>query len=168
MDSLSINGDLLPVKFNYTFYNRVLDHYDPSQKDADGFNLLISGLIAEDPSAIVKAYRFAIQQKSIPAAKDVEEALNTAGIWDTEDPFSDLYQQLRSVGFLRLKIRALLKSLKDTYTNSKAALDVVSGSLNPKSKNDRETKRQAEVEVELNKAAYEMAKKQLTALGKEE
>lgn len=167
MDSLSINGDLLPVKFNYTFYNRVLDHYDPSQKDADGFNLLISGLIAEDPSAIVKAYRFAIQQKSIPAAKDVEEALNAAGVWDTEDPFGDLYQQLRSVGFLRLKIRALLKSLKDTYTNSKAALDVVSDSFNQKSKKDREAKRQAEVEVKLNKAAYEMAKKQLAVLGKE-
>lgn len=167
MDSLSINGNLLPVKFNYTFYNRVLDHYAPDQKDTDGFNLLIAGLIAEDPSAIVKAYRFAIQQKSLPAAKDVEEALDAAGVWDSEDPFSDLYQQLRAVGFLRLKIQALLKSLKDTYTNSKTALGVVSGSFNPKSKDDREAKRQAEVEVKLSKASYEMAKKQLTELGKE-
>lgn len=166
MDSLSINGNLLPVKFNYTFYGRVLDHYATDDKDADGFNLLISDLIAEDPSAIVKAYRFAIQQKSLPAAKDVEEALDAAGMWDSEDPYSDLYQQLYSVGFFRLKIQALLKSLKDTYTNSKKALEVLGDSFNPKSKKDQEAKKQAEVEVKLSKASYEMAKKQLADLGK--
>lgn len=164
MDSLSINGNLLPVKFNYTFYSRVLDHYAKDDKDADGFNLLISDLIAEDPSAIVKAYRFAVQQKSLPSAKDVEESLNTAGVWDSEDPFSDLYQQLRSVGFLRLKIQALLKSLKDTYTNSKKALEVLSDTFNPKSKDDRDRKREAETEVKLAKAGYELTKENLVKL----
>lgn len=169
MNSLEINDKTYEIKFNYTFYGRVLDHFvDGKDKDGDdevdGFNALLGALIEKDPNAIVKAYRFACVGKSLPALSDVASALDKAGIWDSEDPFGDLYKELKSVGFLALQIKRYLNSMKQDWKTSEIILSVAKDQA--KTKEEKETVRQSEVETAGAKARYEYVKKLLEDLGK--
>lgn len=165
MNQLEVNGKDYQIKFNHRFYNRIVEDYAKKNKDSnsDGFNNLIAGLISQDPDAVVKAYRCACDSKSIPSMDAVGDALEDAGIFDSEDVFNDVYKEIKSNGFLAMKIRHLLELLKDAWKNSEIALNVVKGKA---SKSDQKNLREAETEVEINKQAYELVKKQLAELGK--
>ncbi|KRL27320.1 hypothetical protein FD27_GL001074 [Limosilactobacillus frumenti DSM 13145] len=165
MDELEINGKTYPIKFNHRFYDRVVEDFAKKHKDSnvDGFNNLINGLIMEDPDAVVRAYRFACQTKSLPSANDVANALDEQGIFDSDDIFNDVYKEIKSSGFLALKIRHLLTSLKQIWKESEVALQVVKENT---TKGHQKEIQQATTEVAINEQAYELAKKQLAELGK--
>ena len=165
MNELEINGKTYPIKFNHRFYARVVEDYAKKHKDSDvnGFNNLINGLIMEDPDAVVRAYRFACQTKSLPSANDVSNALDEQGIFDSDNIFNDVYKEIKSSGFLALKIRHLLTSLEHIWKESEVALKVFKENT---PKNKQKDVQQAMTEVAINEQAYKLAKKQLAELGK--
>lgn len=165
MDELTINGKTYQIKFNHRFYDRIVDEYAKKHKDddVDGFNNLIAGLVSEDPDAVVKAYRCACQSKSLPSVDAVGDALDDEGAFENGHIFSDVYKEIKASGFLAMKINHLLVLLKNTWKNSEIALKVVKSKA---VKDDQKDIRAAETEVETNKQAYELAKKQLTELAK--
>lgn len=165
MDELEINGKTYQIKFNHRFYDRVVEDYAKKHKDSnvDGFNNLINGLIMEDPDAIVRAYRFACQGKSLPSANDVSNALDEQGVFDSENVFNDVYKEIKSSGFLALKIRHLLTSLENIWKESEVALKVVKEKT---PKNQQKNLQEAETDVAISERAYKLVKKQLAELGK--
>ena len=165
MDELTINGKTYQIKFNHRFYNRIVDEYAKKHKDdeVDGFNNLIAGLVSEDPDAVVKAYRCACQGSSLPSIDAVGDALDDEGVFDNDQVFSDVYKEIQASGFLAKKINHLLVLLKNTWKNSEIALKVIKDKA---SKDEQKDIRTAETEVETNKQAYELAKKQLAELAK--
>lgn len=165
MDELTINGKTYQVKFNHRFYNRIVDEYAKKHKDddVDGFNNLIAGLVSEDPDAVVKAYRCACQSNSLPSIDAVGDALDDEGVFDNGHIFSDVYKEIKASGFLAMKINHLLVLLKNIWKNSEIALKVVKDKAN---KDEQKDVRAAETEVETNKQAYELVKKQLAELAK--
>ncbi len=166
MDELKINGKDYEVKFNHRFYNRIVEEFAKENKDSDtdGFNNLIAGLISEDPDAVVRAYRCACQSKTLPSMDAVGDALEDAGLFESNDIFGETYKAIKDNGFLTMKIQHLLKLLKDNWKNSEIALKVVKEKTG---KRDQKNLQQAETDVEINKQAYELAKKQLQELGKQ-
>lgn len=173
MDSLEINGKMHDIKFNYKFYDRVVQHFADDQDTdkntkVDGFNLMIGQLIDKNPQAVVKAYRYACVGKSLPALSDVADALDKEGIWDSKDPYADLYKQIKAVGFLAQAINHFLTSTEQDYEISKIGLSVAKKFV----KKDEDGKevtdqvRALELEAESNKAQAEWLKKRLEALGK--
>lgn len=166
MDELKINGKDYEVKFNHRFYNRIVEEFAKENKDSDtdGFNNLIAGLISEDPDAVVRAYRCACQSKTLPSMDAVGDALEDNGLFESDDIFSETYKAIKDNGFLAMKIQHLLKLLKDNWKNSEIALKVVKEKTG---KRDQKNLQQAETDVEINKQAYELAKKQLQELGKQ-
>ena len=171
MRELEIHGKAVEIKFNYNFYSRLMEEAQSKQnkKDSsqtvDGFNQLIEGLVDQDPGAIVTAYRAAVVGKTRPTRADVEQALDEAGIWDTENPFNDLYKELQSVGFLRLKVQHLLQLLQEEVVTAKTALEAMQETAN-KSKESKEEVKQARNGVVLAQKTYEMAKNFIDNLSK--
>lgn len=165
MDELTINGKTYQIKFNHRFYDRIVSEYAKKHKDADvdGFNNLIAGLISEDPDAVIKAYRCACQSNSLPSIDAVGDALDDEGVFDNDQVFSDVYKEIKASGFLAMKINHLLVLLKNIWKNSEIALKVIKDKA---SKDEQKDIRAAETEVETNKQAYELAKKQLDELAK--
>lgn len=165
MDELTINGKTYQIKFNHRFYNRIVDEYAKGHKDddVDGFNNLIAGLVSEDPDAVVKAYRCACQSKSLPSIDAVGDALDDEGAFDNGHIFSEVYKEIKASGFLAMKINHLLVLLKNIWKNSEIALKVVKGKA---TKDEQKDVRAAETEVETNKQAYELVKKQLAELAR--
>lgn len=166
MNGLKINGNDYEVKFNHRFYNRVVEEFAKKNKnsDTDGFNNLIAGLISEDPDAVVRAYRCACQSKVLPSMDAVGDALEDAGLFESNDVFSETYNAIKDNGFLAMKIQHLLKLLKDNWKNSEIALKVVKENAG---KRDQKDIQQAETEVEINRQAFELAKNQLQDLDKQ-
>lgn len=165
MNELEINGKTCQVKFNHRFYNRIVEEFAKNHKDSDtdGFNNLIAGLISQDPDAVVRAYRCACQSKSLPSMDAVGDALEDTGLFDSDKVFSETYQSIKDNGFLAMKIQHLLKLLKDNWKNSEIALKVVKENTG---KREQKNLQQAETDVQINKQAYELAKKQLQELDK--
>lgn len=165
MNELEINGKTYQVKFNHRFYNRIVEEFAKKHKDSDtdGFNNLIAGLISQDPDAVVRAYRGACQSKSLPSMDAVGDALEDAGLFDSDKVFDDTYKAIKDNGFLEMKIQHLLKLLKDNWKNSEIALKVVKENTGKREQKDLQ---QAETDVQINKQAYELAKKQLQELDK--
>lgn len=165
MDELTINGKTYQIKFNHRFYDRIVDEFAKKHKDddVDGFNNLIAGLVSEDPDAVIKAYRCACQSNSLPSIDAVGDALDDEGVFDNDQVFSDVYKEIKASGFLAMKINHLLVLLKNIWKNSEIALKVVKGKA---TKDEQKDVRVAETEVETNKQAYELAKKQLDELAK--
>lgn len=161
---LEINGKVYETKFNYGFYHRIVDGYS-NDKDADGFNLFIGGLVDQDPQAIVKGYRFAIVGKDLPSEDEIADALDAKGVFEEDDPFGEMYKEVKSVGFLAKAINHLLALLKKDWKNSELALKILKDNAT-KSKEDKDNLKQAVQEVEANKVAYETTKKILENLGK--
>lgn len=179
MKHLEINGNEYEVKFDYNFYNRLLEEADAKPKNnaknqgngqainTDGFNQLILQLIDHDPQAIVDAYRAAIVGKKRPTRHDIEAALAKDGVWDAKDPFGDLYKELKTDGFLRLKIQHLLHSMQEDITTSKIALEAVSESVGKsKKKDDQDSIQEAKNNVIVAQKTYEMMKDFLDHLEK--
>lgn len=165
MDELTVKGKTYQIKFNHRFYNRIVDEFSKAHKDADvdGFNNLIAGLVAEDPDAVVKAYRCACQGKTLPSADAVGDALDDEGVFDDSDVFSEVYKEIKASGFLAMKINHLLVLLKDNWKNSEIALNVIKTKTN---KDEQDKIRAVEMEVETNKKTYELVEKQLAELDK--
>lgn len=165
MNELEISGKTYPIKFNHRFYDRIVEEFAKKHKDSntDGFNNLIAGLISQDPDAVVRAYRCACQSKSLPSVNAVGDALEESGVFDSAEVFNDVYKEIKANGFLAMKIHHLLYLLKDAWKNSEVALKVVRQKA---SKNDQKNLREAELEVEVAKQDYELAKKQLQELSK--
>lgn len=165
MNELEINGKTYQVKFNHRFYNRIVEEFAKKHKDSDtdGFNNLIAGLISEDPDAVVRAYRCACQSKTLPSMDAVGDALEDAGLFESNDIFGETYKAIKDNGFLAMKIQHLLKLLKDNWKNSEIALKVVKENTGKREQKDLQ---QAETDVQINKQAYELAKKQLQELDK--
>lgn len=176
MKEIEINNTVYQVKFDYNFYNRLIEQtnkstnkqqQDGSAVQTDGFNQLIMSLVDQDPDAIVTAYRAGIVGKKRPTRADVAEALAEAGIWDSKDPYGDLYKELQSVGFLRLKVQHLLNLLKEQITTAEMASDAMQEAYGKsKKKDDKDTVEQAQNDIILARKAYELAKKFLDQLGK--
>lgn len=165
MDELTINGKTYQIKFNHRFYNRIVDEYAKKHQDddVDGFNNLIAGLVSEDPDAVVNAYRCACQSKSLPSIDAVGDALDDEGVFDDGQIFSKVYKEIKASGFLAMKINHLLVLLKNIWKNSEIALKVVKGKATKDKQKDVQA---AETEVETNRQAYELVKKQLAELAK--
>lgn len=179
MKQLEINDHEYEVKFDYNFYNRLLEEADAKSKNnaknkdnggainTDGFNQLILQLIDRDPQAIVDAYRAAIVGKKRPTRRDIEAALAKSGVWDAKDPFGDLYKELKTDGFLRLKIQHLLHSMKEDITTSKIASEAVLESVGKsKKKEDQNAIQEAKNNVIIARKTYEMMKDFLDRLEK--
>lgn len=169
MKQLTINDKEYTVKFDYNFYNRLLEdaqaraknkERDKAQDNAnqtDGFNQLILQLIDQDPEAIVRAYRDAIVGKKRPTRSDIEQALADAGVWESKDPYGDLYKELKQDGFLRLKIQHLQRLMKEDIKTSEVALEATSESnKGKKDKQSQDEIQQAKNQVILSRKSYEM------------
>ena len=165
MDELTVNGKTYQIKFNHRFYNRIVDEFAKAHKDADvdGFNNLIAGLVAEDPDAVVKAYRCACQGKTLPSVDAVGDALDDEGVFDDNNVFGEVYKEIKASGFLAMKINHLLVLLKDNWKNSEIALNVIKKKTN---KDEQDKIRAVEMEVETSKQTYELVEKQLAELDK--
>lgn len=140
---LDINSQTYETKFNYKFYQRLMDNY--SDDNNDGFSRLIKQLVDRDPDALVNGYRYAIDAKNLPSADAVADALGAKGIWDQEDPYGDLYKVLKQDGFFRHRLRLLLSSIEEDANNGKKALEIGGKAM---------TKKERE-EAELTVAAYQ-------------
>lgn len=176
MKQLTINGSEYEVKFDYNFYNRILESAKSKNNEkqkgdggnqTDGFNQLITQLVDRDPQAIVDAYHAAIVGKKRPTRRDVENALAEVGVWDAKDPFGDLYKELKTDGFLRLKIQHLIHLIHEDVVTAKTASEAVSESVgDSKKKDDLQQIKEAQNGVILAKKTYEMMKRFLDQLGK--
>lgn len=179
MKRLEINDHEYEVKFDYNFYNRLLEEADAKSKNneqnkdndgainTDGFNQLLLKLIDRDPQAIVDAYRAAIVGKKRPTRHDIEAALSANGVWNAKDPFGDLYKELKNDGFLRLKIQHLLHSMHEDITTSKIALDALLESVGKsKKKEDQQAIQEGKNNVIIARKTYEMMKDFLDHLEK--
>lgn len=168
MNTLSIDGKDYTVKFDYYFYDRLINKFakgkdKDSNNQIDGFSRLIEGLVAEDPDAVVLAYQEAIVGKTRPSKGQVAQALDDAGIWESKDPFGDVYKEIRSAGFLKLKIRALVHLLKNDAETAEAALEVMK-ETSDNSKDGKQAVKEAENQVALSKKQVELTKKFLEQL----
>nr|DAH80720.1 MAG TPA: tail assembly chaperone protein [Caudoviricetes sp.] len=168
MDSLKINGTDYKIKFDHRFYERVLSNFAKKHKDAnvDGFNHLIAGLIDEDPDSVVEAYRCAISGKNLPTANDVSNALDEEGVFDDKNLYSDVFNQIKSSGFLAKKVAHLLKLLHKDWKDSEIALQVFTNTGNKSDKDYKKNLQEARVEVAVRKRQWELAKDQLAQLSK--
>lgn len=166
MNQLVFDNKEYPIKFDYNFYDRLIEHDSKKDDDSvDSFNRLIAGLVANDPDAIILAYQKAIVGKNRLTKGQVAKALDELGVWDSEDPFGDVYKEIRSAGFLKLKIKALLHSLKEDITTAKAALEVIE-ETSDKSKDAKKDLKDAQSSVAVAKKQYELTKKFLEQLAK--
>lgn len=176
MKELEINNTVYQVKFDYNFYNRLIeDSNKPRNKkqqgadatQTDGFDQLIMSLVDQDPDAIITAYRAGIVGKKRPTRADVAEALAEAGVWDSKDPYGDLYKELQTVGFLRLKVQHLLTLLKEQITTAEMASDAMQEAYGHSKKDeDKDQIEQTKNDIILARKSYELAKKFLDRLAK--
>lgn len=119
---IKIDGHSFDTKFNFKFHRRLLEEY--STKQTDGFTRLINQLFMQDPSALVQAYRCAIDNKTLPSEDRVAEALSEAGIFDSDNPYKDVYDEIKADGFLRQKLAFMESSMKNTVEDTQKALNV--------------------------------------------
>lgn len=168
MDTLEIKGKQYEIKFNHRFYDRVISSFAKKHKkaDVDGFNNLIAGLIANDPDAVIRAYRCAIVGKTLPTTNDVSDALDDAGIFNQKDIYAKIFKELKASGFLAGKIHLLLTSLQENWKNSEIALKVATENSDKSDKDYKKNLRAAQMEVAFRKQEYELAKNQLAELNK--
>lgn len=168
MDSLEINGKQYLLKFNHHFYERVLSNFAKKHKDADidGFNHLIAGLIDEDPDSVIEAYRCAIVGKTLPTINDVSDALDEAGVFENKSVYSDVFNQIKSSGFLAGKVAHLLNLLHKDWKDSEIALQIFTKTSDKSGKDYKKDLREAQMQVAARKRQWELAKEQLEQLSK--
>lgn len=151
INQLTINNKEYEIKFGYGFQKYALDHY--STEEVDGFSRIFGGLIDEDPDVIVMAYRSAIVGKDKPSDAEVEAALETAGVFDS-DPFAEVYHQIKANGFLLMKLKQFIKSVDDNIANANSTLTVLS---NEKSKSDSIKEQTLAMKLQLTVAQNQKA-----------
>lgn len=170
MNQLTINGKEYQIKFDYYFYDRLMQKFNKGKKkdddQIDGFNRLIEGLVAEDPEAVIMAYQEAVVGKDRPTKGQIEQALDEVGVWDSDNPYGDVFKEFQSAGFLKQKIKALLHMLKEDETISLSALSVTKETADKKTKDGKEQIKEAENRVALSKEQYNLTKKFLDQLAK--
>lgn len=120
---IEIDGTSYETKFNYRFYQRVVDNY--STKEQDGFTRLFGELVDANPDALVSGYRYAIDAKKLPSTEAVAEALADSGIYDAEDPFADMFKQIKANGFLVLKLKGLMNIEKSGLKRAQEMLSII-------------------------------------------
>lgn len=148
---LEINGQTYETKFNYKFYQRLVDDFGNDK--IDGFSRLINLLVDKNPVSLVKGYRYALDSKDLPSEDKVADALDTKGIWDQEDPYGDFYKRLKADGFLRHRLQLLLHSANKDVNSAKQTLASAGKAL---------TKKERE-EAEIAVAGYETRTKEFQA-----
>lgn len=153
--NLQIDGKDYKIKFSWAFYQYCVESYT-DDKDADGFNVFVNDLLNQNPDALVKGYRLAITDKKKPSLDAVAGALAEGGVFDSQNPYADLYGQLKQDGFLTLKLTSLAKRLKQEADNTALAFKIYKQNGEKK-----DNLRQMQIDVDTAKAAYELAAKKM-------
>ncbi|MBT9655983.1 tail assembly chaperone [Lactiplantibacillus plantarum] len=112
MENLMIDGTTCTPKLNYAFANQVKKEL--SENGRDGFDVLVDGLLDEDPDQIVNAYYYALAyfKRSQPSRDKVVEALEDTIFADddkTNSAYSDIIQSLHADNFLARKLTSFVK-----------------------------------------------------------
>lgn len=110
MQALNINDKVLIPKINFRFRS-VLGKKLGDEQDQSGFTKLITGLVQQDPDALLTFYEAALA-KDHPNQEDLFDALDEQILKDdvTEKAaFKDAVNELNNSGFFKMKAKAWKK-----------------------------------------------------------